>query len=402
MTSKPKARLWQAVFAGLLVVAMAEITSYLGILVTQSRLDEKLLRRATIYEEQTSAIRSLLAHWSTSHLQIDSTLGWRYRAGFAGGRDTMNAQGLRSHREYAATADSGVTRIAAFGDSFVYGSEVPNSDAWPFLLEGGSTRLDVLNYGVGGYGLDQALIRYRQEGRQFDPDIVLVGFVSDDLRRIVNVYRRFLSNAEAPLFKPRFRIGPGDSLIPIPVPLPDSLTYETIAAMPDRVLSYHDADKWFQPIVYHPIYDWSASVRLASGLWNRLWKRYFDSDRLSHGPTFNPDSEAFRLHLRVFQAFADTGKLHGVRTIAVFFPDRSSLAQVVKGIPPAYQPLRDAVAAAGIETIDLAEPFRQAVLNGEFDALFQPGGHYSRRGNELVAAAVKTYLEQSPRGRTTY
>ena len=79
-----------------------------------------------------------------------------------------------------------------FGDSFVYGNEVSDDDAWCAVLEASSDALEVLNYGVGGYGLDQAFLRFQREGMALHPDVVLIGFTPDDLGRVVNVYRRFI------------------------------------------------------------------------------------------------------------------------------------------------------------------------------------------------------------------
>jgi len=70
-------------------------------------------------------------------------------------------------------------------------------------LEARTDALNVLNYGIGGYGFDQAFLRFQREGIALRPDVVLIGFAPDDLGRLVNVYRRFISSRELPLAKPR-------------------------------------------------------------------------------------------------------------------------------------------------------------------------------------------------------
>jgi hypothetical protein len=135
---------------------------------------------------------------------LDSALGWRYRAGFRKGGDAISAQGLRADRVYAARPAAGVVRVAAFGDSYVYGNEVGNDDSWPTQLERSAPDVEVLNYGVGGYGVDQAYLRYLAEGRALAPQVVIIGFAPVDLPRLVNRYRRFLDDRELALAKPRF------------------------------------------------------------------------------------------------------------------------------------------------------------------------------------------------------
>jgi hypothetical protein len=60
---------------------------------------------------------------------------------------------------------------------------------------------------------------------------VLIGFVPDDIRRNVNVYRRFLSDHELPLFKPRFRISDDGVLRLLPCPLAEALRARRIRCL---------------------------------------------------------------------------------------------------------------------------------------------------------------------------
>jgi len=79
---------------------------------------------------------------------------------------------------------------SAYGDSFVFGDEVANEETFPHqlsLLVGSSVK----NYGVGGYGPDQAIIRLKRHldaGQR--PEIVILGMASENIARVVNVIRR--------------------------------------------------------------------------------------------------------------------------------------------------------------------------------------------------------------------
>ncbi len=42
------------------------------------------------------------------------------------------------------------------------------------------TRLEVPNFGVGAYGLDQSFLRYQQDAVDFSPHIVVIGFMSEN------------------------------------------------------------------------------------------------------------------------------------------------------------------------------------------------------------------------------
>ena len=86
------------------------------------------------------------------------------------------------------TQESG-GRIALVGDSFTFGEEVRYEETWAYFL---SQYLEgehqVLNYGIPGYGLDQAYLRYLRDVRPLHADIVVLGVISHDIERTMTVY----------------------------------------------------------------------------------------------------------------------------------------------------------------------------------------------------------------------
>ena len=240
-------------------------------------------RTSVIYTEQTVRIRALLDVEHPLREVLDQVLGWRYRPGYRKGNDIVSLQGLRSERLYAQTPPNGTLRIAAFGDSLVYGNEVGTPEVWTSQMEHSCKQIEVLNYGVGGYGVDQAYLRYLSEGSLYAPHVVLIGFVPDDLRRLVNVYRRFIDDREFPGFKPRFMLE-GNTLKLLPNPFPSLSDYERLLMEPVAVIRVGQHDHWYKPAINeNPLYDFSATVRLAVAVGLRVYDRYLDPNRLWMG-----------------------------------------------------------------------------------------------------------------------
>src|SRR5207302_1004783 len=75
----------------------------------------------------------------------------------------------------------GVTRIAVLGDSFVEAVQVGNDDVFTRKMEAllGSS-VEVLNFGSAGFGTTQEYMTYLDRVRQFKPDIVILGFLSEN------------------------------------------------------------------------------------------------------------------------------------------------------------------------------------------------------------------------------
>jgi hypothetical protein len=372
--------------AGLLAsLVLLELSVYLAIALSGSLVEEKIRRVADIYHEQSLHLARWLSDTLAGRDIVDSLLGWRYRLGYISASDVISTQGLRANRDYDTWPRPGVLRAAAFGDSFVYANEVPNASAWPAVVERHFPELEVLNYGVGGFGTDQAYLRYRAEGRDLHPHVVLIGFVPDDLRRIVSMYPRFLYSHEPPRFKPRFVLDADQGLVLVPNPGPSWAVYRRYLSAPEAVRELGKLDYWYEPLIYeNPLHDWSSSVRLASHVWVRLRRRYFDGDRLIKSGRFNERSEAFAIQERLFKQFARAASDAGAVPVVVFFPDRPSLEQLRNGQPTVYGPLIETVKRQEIRHVDLADAFATRAHDG-MDSLFAPGGHYSPLGNELVA-----------------
>jgi hypothetical protein len=85
-----------------------------------------------------------------------------------------------SFRRFADKKEAGVVRIGCFGDSFAYGAEVDDGADYPSLLKGlleadGRGDVEVLNFGMPGYGLHQSFLLWRMAGRNYGLDFILLG-----------------------------------------------------------------------------------------------------------------------------------------------------------------------------------------------------------------------------------
>ncbi len=124
--------------------------------------------------------------------QFDAELGWAHVPGGRGRLVTpefsveiaINSAGLRDS-EYAQAKEPGVRRILLFGDSFAEGWGVESADALSSRLQSclrqGGERVEVLNFGVAGYGTDQAYLAFQKLGKRFQPDLVIALFYGNDL-----------------------------------------------------------------------------------------------------------------------------------------------------------------------------------------------------------------------------
>lgn len=123
---------------------------------------------------------------------------------------TISSQGLHD-REFRIEKPDGVTRILFLGDSVVDGLEVPqeanSTKQLERLFREAGYQVEVINGGHYGYGTDQELLFYRYKGRNFKPDVVILGFLAaNDVQDNISPYA--LGNA-----KPYFELASDGSLI---------------------------------------------------------------------------------------------------------------------------------------------------------------------------------------------
>ena len=96
----------------------------------------------------------------------DPTLGWDYE---------INSQRIRGTKAYSIGKSEGVFRIMSIGDSFTYGNEVEDDETFSHFLEERIPNTEVLNMGTGGFGIGQTWLKYFHHGKNYHPDLVVLG-----------------------------------------------------------------------------------------------------------------------------------------------------------------------------------------------------------------------------------
>lgn len=148
--------------------------------------------------------------------RFDQKLGWVPREGYDAEGVRTNSAGIRADREFQVPKPPGVSRVVVLGDSFVWGEEVSNEDAFVTRLDAKMAGAEAVNLGVHGYGTGQQLLRLRELGVALEPDLVLLGFYEGDLSRNVLAFRDYA--------KPVFRLRDDELVLEnVPVPAPDEV-----------------------------------------------------------------------------------------------------------------------------------------------------------------------------------
>ena len=333
-----------------------------------------------------ASIESYIANRDAVTIVYDADTGWAYRPNSIrhNGAFTINGGGFRATRDYRPHPLENALRIALFGDSFTADDDVDDEHSWANQLETAlnqaGIRSEVLNFGVGGYAMDQAFLRWQKLGRGYQPDIVIFGFQPENLDRNVNIFRHlYIDGFGIPLSKPRFLLGvSGLELINSPVVPPEQLiaTFESFASHP---LARHEA--------YYPGRDTASSWWFGSRLIafiHELMKQNAPLDADNYGP----GSERGELGKAIVDAFAEDVAATGADFIIAHLPIWQHLVHLQGGGESPFDWLQEYFAA----TYNYI-PLEGHIGNLPIDQYRGPSGHYLSEATLIVGQVIAKEIE---------
>src|SRR5262245_11701161 len=125
------------------------------------------------------------------HTKYDPDLGWSNEPSLhipnmygPGIYLNTNSQGFRNSRDFDTVAPDGKYRIICSGDSFTLGFGVDDDHTCCQALTSFDPRLESVNMGEGGYGVDQAYLWYKRDGVKLEHHVQLLAIITDDFRRM--------------------------------------------------------------------------------------------------------------------------------------------------------------------------------------------------------------------------
>jgi len=384
-------RFLKAVFFAVLILLSLDVVARLALFLmgTDGAHSGAFKSDQFLSETQKNALRKLL-RMEAEYLEFCPDLGWTIRPHGCRGQYSANSRGLRGESEHASHPTGELIRVACFGDSFTHCDGVKDDDTWQAYLSRERPLLEVLNFGVSAYGLDQSFLRYLREGVSRRPHIVLIGFMSENIGRTVNVFRPFyVRETQVPMTKPRYTIANGQ-LVLHENPVRELSQYAQLIENPAAVLpalGVHDA-------FYETFSREGASHTLATHrLLDLVVRRCTDRDTAGRDSWYRETSEAFRVTTAIFDAFVTTVRQNGTIPIVVVFPDGADLRAHRTGGPVCYAPLLEHVERRQYRHIDVLGGFDRYAADVPVRELIPL--HYSARGNAIVARCISEYLEKN-------
>ncbi|HJQ82794.1 MAG TPA: hypothetical protein VKA21_01865 [Candidatus Binatia bacterium] len=285
--------------------------------------------------------------------------------------------------------EPGTEWVSAYGDSFTQGHGVGDDATWCHVL---SRKIGarVANFGVGGYGTDQAFLRFRKNGAD-RARVTILGIYPDDLKRNVNQQRYLLMPIAASRFglKPRFVLD-GEALKLEPLPTLSHAEYLDSFAHPER---YFPAE-FFLPGTRdtQPAWSFPFSVSIVRAVlspqvnhWLHTRPGWLDFASVGH------PSRALEITTAIVRAFEALAAERGKRVLVLVFPPESSFEAYRRdGVVPTGV-LDDRLAKAGTDVLDLTVGLDEYLAGRPFiDLYLRPrSSHYNAEAHRAIADLVR-------------
>jgi carbamoyltransferase len=292
----------------------------------------------------------------------------------------INKAGLRMDREIALARTPGVPRVLFLGDSFTFGHAVEARQRFTDLIQRDWPESEILNFGVSGTGTDQELLQYRQQGAQYSPDLVVLGFYVKCAKRNGELAIRTPRGWRP---KPRFELQHG-SLVLTHVPVPDSLI-----ADPEDLESL-DREKGT-----------AAFAKRFLKRHSRLYVFLRDNVRgkISRGestkyPEYHATSPEWQVTAAIITEMAHEVRANGSRFAVAFFPSLEEMDRESSTEP--RDQIRNLCSKLDVPFLDLLPTFLEAhdaALENGTPLYFPIDRHWTADGHALAAREMLPWVK---------
>lgn len=292
--------------------------------------------------------------------------GWlprpHFRGRVAGAATHINADGYRG-RAHPVARQVGRRRVLLLGDSITFGYRVADDATFAARLEATRPDLEILNFGVEGYGTAQELLRLERDGLRYRPDVVVLNLCVEndpvDNWRAANLY-------EQQHAQPYFRLENERLVL--------HAAHLTLPAWRRIALALERRSLLFGRLVSAPPAPPPAHANVG-------W-------RLAKAQALRERRAVLELTQRLVLAAAERAQAGGARFLLVLHPNKPALM----GRPSLLPDLRDAPQLADLERYDPTPDYRALGL-GFHDVLLDGSGHLNARGHALFADLLARRLK---------
>lgn len=306
------------------------------------------------------------------------------------------------------------SNTSCYGDSFTFSRQVNDDETWVHYLSE-FTNSNVVNFGVGNYGVDQALLRLKREFPKHPTKIVIMGVVPETICRIVSVWKHYYEYGNTFGFKPRFILKNNRlNLIENLIDGKDKFEkYQNYLEDINRYDFFYKNKFLKEKISFPYCITILKNLRRNFGIinWvqkiNQRKKNNFDCTdiewntmkiimkiNLDWRVKLFQDNETCELLKQILVEYANYGKKQNFKPVFIFLPQKDDILFIKKNFNFYHNFVNELKKIENLFCIDIT---KDMINIKEIDRMFSDnneyGGHYSKDGNQKVAELIFNELK---------
>ena len=310
------------------------------------------------------------------------------------------------------TWDSKPSQISCYGDSFTFSRQVNDNETWEHFLSN-KIQTNVINFGVGNYGIDQAFLRLKREFPKNKTEIVIMGVVPDTISRIVSVWKHYYEYGNTFGFKPRFLLKNENNKL-INNFIDDEMKFQNYEQFLPEIKKhdYFYKEKFMQEKISFPY-----SITILKNIKRNFSVIYWvlrgrSKKSISEELKWKPMSIIMKINLKwriklyrnkkvkkifenIILDFIDFSKENRFKPILVFLPQKDDIIFIKKNYH-FYKNFIEKISK--FENIIIFDMSELLINEDNLDKIYSDnneyGGHYSREGNEKIAKKIENILRE--------
>ena len=318
---------------------------------------------------------------------------------------TVNNRGCRTNPNFEEMQ----SEISCYGDSYTFSRQVNDNETWEYYLsEMMST--NVLNFGVGNYGIDQAFLRMKREYFKNKTPVVILCVVPDTISRINSVWKHYVEYGNTLGFKPRFVIENNEIIL-----VKNFIDNENKFGEYEKYLSeikkydYFYEKKFKKEIIQFPysitiFKNFQRNLKIIYWILvlNLLKKLKQDVSKIE----WNPMQIIMRINLKwrvkmfekenhkkllkkILEEYVNFASEQNFKPIFLLLPQKDDVKFIKENFHFYKDFLCDVEKISGLNNIDVLDDF---VKEEDLDSIYSDnndyGGHFSKEGNKKVAEII--------------
>ncbi len=325
---------------------------------------------------------------------------------------TINSKGARNNPGFENLS----SKISCYGDSFVFCRQVNDDETWEHYLSK-LKETNVINFGVGNYGIDQALLRMKREYQKNKTDTVILAVVPDTISRIVSFWKHYYEYGNTFGFKPRF-IVKNNQLQLIQNPIDDKSKFCKYENYLEKIREndFFYRKKFKKEILHFPYcITILKNIRRNYGIiyWVRKIQSLKNSRKDFSEIEWNPmkiimninlgwrvklfqDEQITLLFKKIIEEFLLFSKQNKFKPILVILPQKDDINFIKNNFHFYEKFLEELHNLEQLQIIDIAKDLLQVTnLDDFYSDKNEYGGHYSLEGNQKIASIINHRLSKN-------